>query len=35
VHRWVPSDELRPEPMVDLKATRQRALDAYAEMRRS
>jgi deoxyribodipyrimidine photo-lyase len=35
VHRWVPSEELRPEPMVDLKVTRQRALDAYAEMRRS
>ncbi|TDN45867.1 deoxyribodipyrimidine photo-lyase type I [Curtobacterium flaccumfaciens] len=35
VHRWVPSDELRPEPMVDLKATRQRALDAYDRMRRS
>ena len=35
VHRWVPSDELRPEPMVDLKATRQRALDAYERMRRS
>jgi deoxyribodipyrimidine photo-lyase len=35
VHRWVPSDELRPEPMLDLKVTRQRALDAYERMRRS
>ncbi|MDM7890911.1 cryptochrome/photolyase family protein [Curtobacterium caseinilyticum] len=35
VHRWVPADEDRPEPMVDLKASRQRALDAYAEMRRA
>lgn len=35
VHRWVPADELRPEPMVDLKASRQRALDAYERMRRS
>jgi len=35
VRRWVPADEDRPEPMVDLKASRQRALDAYAEMRRA
>ncbi|MBT1588797.1 cryptochrome/photolyase family protein [Curtobacterium aurantiacum] len=35
VHRWVPADELRPEPMVDLKASRLRALDAYEQMRRS
>ena len=35
VRRWVPADEERPEPMIDLKATRQRALDAYAEMRRA
>jgi deoxyribodipyrimidine photo-lyase len=35
VHRWVPADELRPEPMVDLKASRQRALDAYERMRHS
>jgi deoxyribodipyrimidine photo-lyase len=35
VRRWVPADEDRPEPMVDLKATRQRALDAYDQMRRS
>ena len=35
VRRWVPADELRPEPMVDLKATRQRALDAYDRMKRS
>jgi deoxyribodipyrimidine photo-lyase len=34
ISRWVPSDELRPEPMVDLKETRQRALDAYERMRR-
>ncbi|QKS13702.1 deoxyribodipyrimidine photo-lyase [Curtobacterium sp. Csp1] len=34
VHRWVPADEDRPEPMVDLKASRQRALDAYDRMRR-
>ena len=35
VHRWVPADEDRPEPMLDLKETRQRALDAYDRMRRS
>jgi deoxyribodipyrimidine photo-lyase len=35
VRRWVPADEERPEPMVDLKETRQRALDAYDQMRRS
>ncbi|MBT2503408.1 deoxyribodipyrimidine photo-lyase [Curtobacterium sp. ISL-83] len=35
VHRWVPSDELRPEPMLDLKVTRQRALAAYDRMRNS
>jgi len=35
VRRWVPADEERPEPMVDLKATRQRALDAYDQMRHS
>lgn len=35
VRRWVPADEDRPEPMLDLKATRQRALDAYETMRRS
>ncbi|MBF4613506.1 cryptochrome/photolyase family protein [Curtobacterium sp. VKM Ac-1376] len=35
VHRWIPAEELRPEPMVDLKASRQRALDAYERMRRS
>jgi deoxyribodipyrimidine photo-lyase len=35
VRRWVPADEDRPEPMVDLKETRQRALDAYDRMRRS
>lgn len=35
VRRWVPADEERPEPIVDLKATRQRALDAYDRMRRS
>lgn len=34
VRRWVPADEERPEPMVDLKASRQRALDAYDRMRR-
>ncbi|MFZ6992469.1 cryptochrome/photolyase family protein [Curtobacterium sp. RRHDQ66] len=33
VRRWVPSDEDRPEPMVDLKETRKRALDAYDRMR--
>ncbi len=35
VRRWVPADEDRPEPMVDLKASRQRALDAYDRMRRA
>lgn len=35
IERWVPTDELRPEPIVDLKASRQRALDAYQRMRRS
>jgi deoxyribodipyrimidine photo-lyase len=35
VRRWVPADEDRPEPMLDLKETRQRALDAYDRMRRS
>ena len=35
VRRWVPADEERPEPMVDLKASRQRALDAYDRMRRA
>ncbi|GGK91335.1 deoxyribodipyrimidine photo-lyase [Curtobacterium luteum] len=35
VRRWVPADEDRPEPMVDLKESRQRALDAYERMRRS
>ncbi|MBF4582646.1 deoxyribodipyrimidine photo-lyase [Curtobacterium sp. VKM Ac-2865] len=35
VRHWVPADEERPEPMVDLKETRQRALDAYDQMRRS
>lgn len=35
VRRWVPADEERPEPMVDLKASRQRALDAYDQMRRA
>jgi deoxyribodipyrimidine photo-lyase len=35
VRRWVPAAEDRPDPMLDLKVTRQRALDAYAEMRRA
>jgi deoxyribodipyrimidine photo-lyase len=35
IGRWVPSDEDRPEPMVDLKETRKRALDAYDRMRRA
>ncbi|WP_144763377.1 deoxyribodipyrimidine photo-lyase [Curtobacterium sp. 9128] len=35
VRQWVPADEDRPEPMVDLKETRQRALAAYEEMRRT
>jgi deoxyribodipyrimidine photo-lyase len=35
VRQWVPADEDRPEPMVDLKASRQRALAAYEEMRRT
>ncbi|ROS76189.1 deoxyribodipyrimidine photo-lyase [Curtobacterium sp. PhB130] len=35
VRRWVPADEDRPEPMVDLRETRQRALDAYDRMRRA
>ncbi|WIE74800.1 deoxyribodipyrimidine photo-lyase [Curtobacterium sp. MCSS17_007] len=35
VRRWVPADEDRPEPMVDLRASRQRALDAYEQMRRA
>jgi deoxyribodipyrimidine photo-lyase len=35
VRRWVPADEDRPEPMVDLKETRVRALDAYDRMRRA
>ncbi|OIH94575.1 deoxyribodipyrimidine photo-lyase [Curtobacterium sp. MCBA15_001] len=35
VRRWVPADEERPEPMLDLRETRQRALDAYDRMRRS
>jgi deoxyribodipyrimidine photo-lyase len=34
IARWVP-DQNRPEPVVDLKATREAALDAYAKMRRS
>ncbi|MCJ1713560.1 deoxyribodipyrimidine photo-lyase [Curtobacterium sp. VKM Ac-2922] len=33
VRRWVPADEDRPEPMLDLRQTRQRALDAYDQMR--
>ncbi|WP_373277705.1 cryptochrome/photolyase family protein [Curtobacterium ammoniigenes] len=33
IDRWLPTDEERPEPMVDLKASRQRALDAYDRMR--
>jgi deoxyribodipyrimidine photo-lyase len=35
IEQWVPADELRPEPMVDLKESRKRALDAYDRMRRS
>ena len=35
VRRWIPADELRPAPMVDLKETRRRALDAYERMRRA
>ena len=35
VRRWVPADEERPEPMLDLRETRQRALDAYDRMRRA
>jgi deoxyribodipyrimidine photo-lyase len=37
VRRWVPELELRntyPEPIVDVKASRERALDAYYGMRR-
>jgi deoxyribodipyrimidine photo-lyase len=33
IRRWVPDDELRPEPMVDLASSRRRALDAYDRMR--
>jgi deoxyribodipyrimidine photo-lyase len=33
IRQWVPDDELRPEPMVDLKESRARALDAYDRMR--
>ncbi|MBF4600277.1 deoxyribodipyrimidine photo-lyase [Frigoribacterium sp. VKM Ac-1396] len=37
VRRWVPEvdDDSYPEPMVDLKASRRAALDAYEAMRRS
>ncbi len=35
VRRWVPADEERPDPVVDLKESRQRALEAYDRMRRS
>jgi deoxyribodipyrimidine photo-lyase len=36
VRRWVPEvdDDSYPEPMVDLKASRRAALDAYESMRR-
>jgi len=35
IRQWIPDDELRPTPIVDLKASRSRALDAYNEMRRA
>ncbi|KQO62363.1 cryptochrome/photolyase family protein [Curtobacterium sp. Leaf261] len=35
IEQWIPADELRPDPMVDLKESRRRALDAYDQMRRS
>ncbi|PZF58644.1 deoxyribodipyrimidine photo-lyase [Curtobacterium sp. MCBD17_034] len=33
IRQWIPADEVRPEPMVDLKSSRARALDAYQQMR--
>jgi deoxyribodipyrimidine photo-lyase len=34
IHQWVPRQG-HPEPVVDLKRTREAALDAYAQMRRA
>ena len=33
IDRWIPTDELRPEPIVDLGTSRREALAAYDQMR--
>jgi deoxyribodipyrimidine photo-lyase len=35
ISRWIPSDELYPQPIVDLKATRAEALAAYDVVKNS